>query len=58
MRKERYHEFLSRRIPGFFGPELYTKTCLYTVPPDQNFIIDTLPEHPQVSMAIGDRARV
>ena len=53
VRKERYHDFLSRRIPGFLGPELYTKTCLYTVPPDQNFVIDTLPDHPQVSVAIG-----
>ena len=53
VRKERYHEFLNRRIPGFLGPELYTKTCLYTVPPDQNFVIDVLPDHPQVSVAIG-----
>ena len=52
-RKQRYHDFLSRRVPGFLGPELYTKTCLYTVPPDQNFVIDTLPEHPQISVAIG-----
>lgn len=53
VRKERYREFLSRYLPGFLGPELYTRTCLYTVPPDQNFIIDTLPEHPQISVAIG-----
>lgn len=53
VRLERYREFLGRYLPGFLGPELYTKTCLYTVPPDQNFIIDTLPEHPQVSVAIG-----
>ena len=53
VRLERYREFLSRYIPGFLGPELYTKTCLYTIPPDQNFVIDTLPEHPQISVAIG-----
>jgi sarcosine oxidase len=53
VRVRRYRDFLGRHIPGFLGPELYTKTCLYTIPPDQNFVIDTLPEHPQVSVAIG-----
>ena len=53
VRIRRYREFLCRYIPGFLGPELYTKTCLYTIPPDQNFVIDTLPDHPQVSVAIG-----
>jgi sarcosine oxidase len=53
VRIERYREFLDRYIPGFLGPELYTKTCLYTIPPDQNFVIDTLAEHPQISVAIG-----
>ena len=53
IRIERYRDFLARYIPDFLGPELYTKTCLYTIPPDQNFVIDTLPEHPQVSVAVG-----
>ncbi len=53
VRVERYREFLGRHLPGFVGPELYTKTCLYTIPPDQNFVLDTLPEHPQISVAIG-----
>jgi sarcosine oxidase len=53
VRIERYRDFLERYIPGFLGPELYTKTCLYTIPPDQHFVIDTLPEHPQISVAIG-----
>ncbi len=52
-RQRRYREFLEEYVPGFLGPELYTKTCLYTVPPDQNFILDTLPEYPQISVAIG-----
>jgi sarcosine oxidase len=33
-RQRRYHQFLDRHIPRFAGPELYTKTCLYTIPPD------------------------
>lgn len=53
VRRERYREFLERRLPGFLGPELYTKTCLYSVPPDQNFVLDTLEEHPQISVAVG-----
>jgi sarcosine oxidase len=53
VRRERYAEFVARHVPRFGGPELYSKTCLYTVPPDQNFILDTLPEHPQVVVANG-----
>ena len=53
VRIRRYREFLERHIPGFLGPELYTRTCPYTIPPDQNFVIDTLPDHPQISVAIG-----
>lgn len=49
----RYRAFLESHLPGFLGPGRYTKTCLYTVPPDQNFVIDTLPEHPQITVAIG-----
>jgi sarcosine oxidase len=53
VRLDRYADFVSRHIPRFGGPELYTRTCLYTVPPDQNFILDALPEHPQIIVANG-----
>jgi sarcosine oxidase len=52
-RQARYRAFLQRHIPGFVGPELYTKTCLYTVPPDQNFVLDALPGDPRVVVAVG-----
>lgn len=52
-RQERYRRFLDRHIPGFAGPELYTKTCLYTIPPDQNFVLGTLPDDPRVVVAVG-----
>lgn len=52
-RQRRYRKFLEERVPGFTGPELYTKTCLYTVPPDQNFVLDTLPGDPRISVAVG-----
>ena len=32
---------------------LYTKTCLYTMTPDRNFIIERLRDHPQI--AVGRR---
>ena len=50
---DRLHRFLERHIPGFLGPALSTKTCLYTMPPDRDFIIDTLPDHPQIVVAQG-----
>lgn len=45
--------FLERHIPRSLGPELYTKTCLYTLTPDRDFVIDTLPGHPQIALAVG-----
>jgi sarcosine oxidase len=45
--------FLERRIPDFLGPVLYTKTCLYTMPPDRNFVVAPLPDHPQIVVAQG-----
>ena len=45
--------FLGRYIPGALGPELYTKTCLYDMPPDREFVLGTLPEHPQISVFNG-----
>ncbi|MDD7967849.1 N-methyl-L-tryptophan oxidase [Actinomycetospora lemnae] len=53
VRRARYADFVDRHLPRFGGPELYSKTCLYTVPPDQHFILDTLPEHPQIVVANG-----
>lgn len=45
--------FLERYIPRSLGPELFTKTCLYDMPPDRDFVLDTLPEHPQILLAVG-----
>jgi sarcosine oxidase len=46
-------EFVERVIPRSTGPELYTKTCLYTMPPDRDFVLDHLPGHPEILLAIG-----
>jgi sarcosine oxidase len=45
--------FLERHLPGALGPARLIKTCLYTLPPDRDFIVDVLPEHPTVSVAVG-----
>jgi sarcosine oxidase len=45
--------FLERYIPDSLGPELYTKTCLYDMPPDREFVLDTLPGLPRISLCVG-----
>jgi sarcosine oxidase len=46
-------DFLERYIPRSLGPIIYTKTCLYTLTPDRDFVIDRLPDHPDVVVGIG-----
>ncbi len=45
--------FLAKYIPKALGPIIYTKTCLYTLTPDRDFVIDTLRGHPGVTVGIG-----
>jgi len=45
--------FMRRHLPTARGPIVATKTCMYTMPPDRDFVIDTLPDYPQVSLALG-----
>lgn len=45
--------FLRKYLPSAAGQIIYTKSCLYTLTPDRDFVIDTLPEYPNVSVAIG-----
>ncbi len=44
--------FMSSRLPGA-GKPVRTKTCLYTVTPDRDFVIDRLPEHSAIVVALG-----
>ena len=46
-------DFLGKYIPKALGPIIYTKTCLYTLTPDRDFVVDTLPDHPNVAVGIG-----
>ena len=50
---DRLVAFLEQRLPGYTGPELYTKSCLYTMPPDRNFTIDFVPGEPRIVVAQG-----
>jgi trimethylamine--corrinoid protein Co-methyltransferase len=52
-REQRAETWLKETIPGFLGPKIYTKTCLYTMPKDRDFVIDTVPEHPQIIVCVG-----
>jgi len=46
-------EFLARYLPDAVGPELVSKTCVYDLTPDRNFVIDTVPGYPHISLCIG-----
>jgi len=49
----RVRSFLQTHLPAALGPEHSIKTCLYTLTPDRDFIIDTLPDYPNVHVAVG-----
>ena len=51
--EEILRQFTSRYFPLGAGPALTLTTCMYTNTPDEHFIIDVLPSHPQVSVAAG-----
>jgi len=46
--------FLGRYLPAALGPVDLVKTCLYARTPDRDFVIDALPAHSNVSVAVGD----
>jgi sarcosine oxidase len=45
--------FLQKHLPDALGPLHLAKTCLYTLTPDRDFIVDRLPGHEQVLLVIG-----
>jgi sarcosine oxidase len=46
-------ERLADALPLLGGRLLHAETCLYTMTPDENFVVDTHPEFPQVTLAAG-----
>ena len=45
--------FATRYFPDGAGPTVKMQACIFTNSPDEHFIIDRLPETPQVSVAAG-----
>ena len=45
--------FAERYFPQASGETLSMKACIFTNSPDEHFIMDTHPDHPQVSFASG-----
>lgn len=45
--------YAARRFPGLSDHVTYTRVCLYTNTPDEDFIIDTLPNQPNILMVSG-----
>lgn len=51
--EEVLRDFTRRYFPDAAGPILSLKTCLFTNTPDEHFILDRLPDYPQVCIAAG-----
>jgi sarcosine oxidase len=49
----RVRAFLERYLRSALGPVARLKTCLYALTPDRDFILDRLPDHPNVFVAVG-----
>jgi sarcosine oxidase len=45
--------FASRHLPGAVGPVRIARTCLYTLTPDRDFIVDRVPGTGNVFTAVG-----
>ena len=46
-------DFAERYFPAGAGPTMRLKTCLFTNTPDDHFVLDTHPDHPQVVVGAG-----
>jgi len=46
-------EQFSELIPAIRGAHVKSKTCMYTLTPDEHFVIDKVPGRPQVILACG-----
>jgi sarcosine oxidase len=50
--RERVERFLAEHLPDACGP-VTTKSCLYTMPPDRDFVVDEVPGQPGAFVALG-----
>jgi sarcosine oxidase len=49
----RVTDFLARHLPAALGPPIRTRTCLYTLTPDRDFVVDHVPGAPHVLVFLG-----
>jgi sarcosine oxidase len=49
----RVEAFMTRHLPAALGPPIRTTTCLYTLTPDRDFVVDVLPDAPGVAVVLG-----
>jgi sarcosine oxidase len=49
----RVEGFLAEHLPSALGPRILTRTCLYTMTPDRDFVVDRLPDAPGVIVLQG-----
>jgi len=49
----RVEQFLRQHIPGVSAERLRHAACLYTMTPDEHFVVDRHPEHGSVAFAAG-----
>ena len=52
-RVARVARFCEEILPGYTGPELRTRSCLYDMPPDRDFVVDLLPGEPRIAVCVG-----
>ena len=45
--------FLAQHLPGVSDRATDHAVCMYTMSPDEHFIVDRHPQHPQVAFAVG-----
>ncbi|MEO5963912.1 MAG: N-methyl-L-tryptophan oxidase [Candidatus Limnocylindrales bacterium] len=45
--------FLEAHLPGMAVEPFLTKTCLYTLTPDRDFVVDAIPGHPAIHVLLG-----
>ncbi|HEY0520749.1 MAG TPA: FAD-dependent oxidoreductase, partial [Ilumatobacteraceae bacterium] len=50
---DRTNAFAASVFEDRLGPALSTTTCLYTLPPDRDFVVDSLPGHDNIHVALG-----
>jgi sarcosine oxidase len=50
---ETVSSFATSHLPGAAGPVRIAKTCLYTLTPDRDFIVDRVPGTDNIFMAVG-----